>query len=229
MSGALKGVFGGGGIFGALMNVASMAFPPLALANSLANVLVQAIGKAVMQAVSTLIQESGMPKFLGSAIGSMLEKVLGGQMKQTDASADSAVQSDQGVQNWEKDFIEQLSSRIVENARKGVSKENEGKGKAGGKASAGSWLQAIAEAMGSIAGDKASDMVGLSKQMSDLSAAAKGIGKDDTKGQQANAKEFSIVQAKFQAASQEYSILQNTFANAIKSIGEGLAAMGRKG
>jgi hypothetical protein len=120
-----------------------------------------------------------------------------------------------------------LATKIVERSRKGVAREGEAKG--GGKVSSGSWLQAIAEAMGSIMGDKASDMVGLSKEMSNLSTAAKGIKADDTKGQQQNAKDFSIVQAKFQAASQEYSILSNTFSNAIKSIGEGLTSMGRKG
>lgn len=227
MSGALNSVFGGGNIFGSLLSLASLAFPPLALASSMSNLLSQAIGRAVMQAVNTLIQESGMPRFLGNAIGSLVQQVIGGQQQSTDPAADAFVQSQDGVQNWMQKFIEDMSSRIVESARKSVARE--ASSSASGKASSGSWLQAIAEAMGEIMGDKASDMVGLSKQMSDLTSASKGIGKDDTKAQQENAKEFSIVQAKFQATSQEFSMLSNTFANAVKSIGEGLTAMGRKG
>ncbi|HEV8313961.1 MAG TPA: hypothetical protein VGQ23_12905 [Burkholderiaceae bacterium] len=45
MSGALNSVFGGGNILGLALNVASMAFPPLAIANSVANLLTQAIAR----------------------------------------------------------------------------------------------------------------------------------------------------------------------------------------
>lgn len=230
MSGALGSVFGGGNIFSMVMSVASMVFPPLAIANSLSNVLTQAIGTAINQAVDTLVKEFGMPSFVGDAVKGLAGQVLGNQMKDTIPEADEAVANNQGVQDWSQKFIEDLSSKIVESARKGIEKADgkEAKGK-GGKQSAGSWLEAIALAMGTIAGDKAAKMVNLSQKMADLNADGKSIDKDDTQAQQQNAREFSEVQALFQATSQEYSILQNTFANAIKSIGEGLTAMGRKG
>lgn len=247
MSGALSSVFGGGGIFKAVMSIASMAFPPLAIANSLSNLLLQGIGQAVSQAVKTLVSESGMPKFLGNTITNFVDNLLGGQRKETNPAADSAVASNGDVADWMQNFIKELSSNIVESTRKKLDRESEAAGGSSGKKGsgipAGSWLQAIAVAMGEIAGEKASQMVELSKKMADLNddgkkltADLKQIGEKDTKGrgdiqseQQDNARSFAVVQSQFQATSQEFTILQNTFANAVKSIGEGLTAMGRKG
>ena len=250
MSGALKSVFGGGNIFGALLSVASVFFPPLAIAGSLSNLLTTAIGEAVKMAASQLVKQFAMPKFLEGIIGQVVDAVvskLTGQNK-TDPEVDNFVGNDQGVRESMNDFTKELTNKIVESTRKQLDKEAEEKtgGKGGkGKAavSAGSWLQAIAIAMGEIAGDKAAQMVDLSKKMADLNATGKeltgqleGMGKNDQKGradisakQSDNAREFSVVQAQFQATSQEFSILQNTFSNALKSIGEGLTTMGRKG
>lgn len=227
MSGALSNVFGGGNILGLALNMVSLAFPPLAVANSLSNLLTQAIGQAFNKAIDTLVQQFGMPKFVGEMVKNLAGETLGNQMKPSSPDVDAAVAGDPGVQDWMGKFVEDLASKIVESARQGLdSKEARGKE---GKRTAGSWLQAIAMAMGSIAGDKAAQMVELSQKMADLNAAGKEIGKNDTTAQQENARAFSETQSLFQATSQEFSILQNTFANAIKSIGEGLTAMGRKG
>ena len=242
MSGALNSVFGGGNVLGLMMNIASVAFPPMAIANSIGNLLTQAIGSAVKQAVNTLVQEFGMPKFLGSAVNQMVESVVDRQMKSTLPAADAAVSQHQGVQDWMSNFTAQLTDRIIESARKTIdSKAESGSGSAKGKIVAQSWLQAIALAMGEIMGDKAAQLVSLSEQMTKLNADGKGITEQINSAsndksmaklnskQQDNARDFSAVQAQFQAVSQEMSILSNTFANAIKSIGEGLTAMGRKG
>jgi hypothetical protein len=228
MSGALGSIFGGGsgGIFGSLLNIASMVFPPLAIANSLSNLLVSALGTAIKGAVDTLVKEFGMPKFIGDGVKGMLDTVLPQHQKESDPQVDAQVGANKDVQDWMKQFISDSSTKLVEDTRKYAEKK---KSENGGKMSAGSWLQAIAEAMGEIMGSKAADMVGLSKEMAKLNTDGKSIGKDDTQGQKDNAQQFSMVQAKFQAASQEYGILSNTFSNAIKSIGEGLTAMGRKG
>lgn len=250
MSGALKSVFGGGNILGSLLSVASVFFPPLAIAGSLSNLLTSAIGEAVKMAASQLVKQFAMPKFLETMIGQLVESVvskLTGENK-TDPDVDHYVSNDQGVKDTMANFTKELTNRIIESTRKQLDKESEEKsGGKGGKGkttiSAGSWLQAIAIAMGEIAGDKAAQMVELSKKMADLNGTGKELtnqlqatGKKDTKGQadiqskqQDNAREFSVVQAQFQATSQEFSILQNTFSNALKSIGEGLTTMGRKG
>jgi hypothetical protein len=249
MSSALNSVFGGSGI-GSLVNTAlsigGMAFPPLGIANAVSTLLAGGIGQAVGGAVQTLCREAGMPKFVGDIINQVAGQVLGGMMKPVDGGCADHVGGNHGIQDCIKDFVKDLCQKIVEGTRKHMDGE-EGCGGKGGKgksgATAGSWLQAIAIAMGEIAGDKAAQMVDLSKKMSDLNANGQeltgkleGMGKDDSKGrgdiqsqQSDNAREFSVVQAQFQATSQEFSILQNTFSNALKSIGEGLTTMGRKG
>jgi uncharacterized protein YPO0396 len=229
MGSALNSIFGGGNILGLLTSVASMFFPPLAIASSLSNLLTQAVGQAFSQAINQLVQQSGLPKFLGEMIKNMAQQVLGGQQQQSSPEVDQAVGGNQGVKDWLSKFTEDLTSQIVESSRKAMESKQAKEGKGGKKATVSSWLEAIAQAMGEIAGDKAAKMVELSQKMADLNAEGKGISKDDTQAQQANARAFSETQSLFQAASQEFSILQNTFANAIKSIGEGLTAMGRKG
>jgi hypothetical protein len=244
MSSALNSVFGGGGIVGAALNIASVAFPPLGIATSLANMVTQGVGQAVNQAVGTLCREFGMPKFVGDMVRGVVDQVVDRLSQHSDPACDAHVGGQNGVQDLMKDFVRDLCSKIVEATRKNLEGDEscgggKGKGKGTG-ATAGSWLQAIAIAMGQIAGDKASQMVELSKKMSDLNAEGQGLtGKldgasDQDKAkiqsqQQDNAREFSVVQAQFQATSQEFSILQNTFSNALKSIGEGLTTMGRKG
>lgn len=236
MSGALKSVFGGGGIFGALLNVASMMFPPLAIANSLSNLLVNAIGSAVKTAANTLMQEFGMPKFVRDLVNKAVDSVLPGQMKESSPEVDSHVESQAGEAM--KQFQKELSDSVVSYA----SKKMAGEGKSGGKSSAKSWLAAIAEAMGQFLGDKAARMVELSGELTKLNSEGQDLtaqmkGKDqkssaygDLSNQKAdNAREFNRVQAEFQGTSQEYSILSNTFTNAIKSIGEALTTVGRKG
>lgn len=243
MASALNSVFGGGNILGAALNIASCVFPPAALLGSVGNLLTQTIGQAVGQAVNTLCQEFGMPKFVGQMVRDVVDNVVGGMQRGTDPGCDAQVGSNGGIQDFMKNFAKDLSQSIIEGTRKNM-EESEGAG-GGGKgkgkgATAGSWLQAIAIAMGQIAGDKASQMVELSKKMSDLNAngqeltgkldGASDADKSKIQAQQAdNAREFSVVQAQFQATSQEFSILQNTFSNALKSIGEGLTTMGRKG
>lgn len=237
MSGALDSVFGKGGILGAAFNIASTFFPPLAIANSLSNLLVEAVGSAVKTAVDTLMNESGMPKFIRDIVNDVVDQVLPGQRKETDPAVDSFIGSNDNVKNWMDNFVSDLSNQIVENTRKALGQEGEAEGK---KHSAGSWLQAIALAMGEVMGDKAAKLVELSHTMSDLNGTGKGITEDiknadgetkeDLRAEQAqNARDFSETQAMFQATSQEFNMLSNTFSNAIKAIGEGLTTMGRKG
>lgn len=87
-----------------------------------------------------------------------------------------------------------------------------------GGSSEGSWLLAIASAMGEAMGKEAGKMVKLANDMRNA-----GGGSDQEKAQA-----FSQMQAEFQATSQMFSMLQNAFSTALKSIGEGLSSMARK-
>ncbi len=246
MTSLVSSILGDKDIMNLVMGAVTVACPEAAIAMSLLSVVNDATGGGVKQAAQQLTQEFGMPKFASDAVMNLVDDVLGGQQQETDPQADCCVRSDPGVQDWMQNFANDLANKIVECTRKHMENDGpeggKGKGK-GSTATAGSWLQAIAISMGEIAGDKAAQMVDLSKKMSDLNSTGKdltaqlqGLGEKDTKGrgdiqsQQAdNAREFSVVQAQFQATSQEYSILENTFSNALKSIGEGLTTMGRKG
>lgn len=223
MGGALSNVFGGGNILGLVMNIASMVFPPMALATSLANLVTQAVGQAVMSAVTQLVA-SGMPKFLGEAISQMVQNVVSNLTQSSDEQADSAVGSN--FSGDIKSLTEELTEAIVKNAQALMAQDKgDGKSSAGksGKKSATSWLEAIALAMGEAAGNKAAKMVELSNKLADLSSAG-----GSEKAQQQAAKEMNAVNAQFQATSQEYNMLQTAFSTAIKAIGEGLSAMARK-
>jgi hypothetical protein len=225
MSGALNSVLGGGNILGLALNVASMAFPPLGIATSLANMVSQAVGQAVNQAVQQLTQQAGMPKFLGDLIGKVVKEALAGLQQNSQPECDQAAQDNFGGDI--KSLVDDLTKMITEGAQNIMDNckgEKSGKGGKGGKAGAGSWLEAIALAMGEAAGNKAAKMVELSNKLKELSSAG-----GDEKAQQAAAKEMNAVNAQFQAASQEFNMLQSAFSNAIKSIGEGMAQMARKG
>lgn len=260
MSGALKSVFGGSGILGALFSVASICFPPLAITTSLSNLLTLSIGQAVKMAATTLAREFGMPKFLEKIVDQVVNRTVPQLMKPSDDSVDAYVETNPAVRDFMQDTTQDLTHQIVENTRRYIAESQDAKEKATGKRSpvgATSWLEAIAMAMGDIMGDKAAKMVELSQKMADINAAGDEITLklDDLQPvdaklgdkkfssatqnfdvekskieseQQSNARAFSTVQAQFQAVSQEFNLLSNTFNNAIKSIGEGLTTMGRK-
>ena len=232
MSSALNSVFGGGNILGAALNVASMVFPPLGLATSLGNMLTQGVGQAVNQAAQQLIKECGMPKFLGNMIGDLVKDVVKDLTQPSQPQCDQA--AGQNFGNDIGDIIKDLTKTIFENAKSLMDQDKgDGKGCKGGKGGkegagaakgGGSWLEAIATAMGQAAGNKAGKMVELSQKLKELSSAD-----GDEKAQAAAAKEMNVVNAQFQAASQEFNMLQSAFSNSLKALGEGMAQMARKG
>jgi uncharacterized protein YukE len=98
----------------------------------------------------------------------------------------------------------------------GIKGEQQGGGSGGGDGE--SWLEAIARAMGKALGTMAQNLVNESNQLSSLSGNSSGSG----------AQQFQTVMAKFQAHSQLFGMLSDAFANAIKSIGQGMQTMGSK-
>lgn len=238
MGSAVNSILGGGGaggLLGAALNVAGMVFPPLGIATSVANMVTQGVGAAVNMAAQQLVKECGMPKFLGEAIGGIVKDALKDLIKPSHGGCDQAASQQFG--GAIQDLIKDLAKTIRDGAQAILDQDKgDGKGgkcgKGGGKKeSAGSWLEAIAKAMGEAAGNKAAKMVELSSQLKDISARSH-EGMDDkakTDAQAQDAKDMASVNAQFQAASQEFNMLQSAFSNAIKSIGEGMATMARKG
>jgi hypothetical protein len=166
-----------------------------------------------------------MPKFLGDAIGNIVKNVVQDLCHPPQHGCDEAAQKNFGGDV--KSLVDELTKSIFD-AAKNIMEQDKGDGKCksgkGGKKAAGSWLEAIAQAMGEAAGNKAAKMVELSNKLQEISGAG-----GDQQAQQDAAKEMNVVNAQFQAASQEFNMLQSAFSNAIKGIGEGMAQMARKG
>jgi len=231
MSSALSSVFGGGNILNIAMSVASIAFPPLGLATSLSSMLAQGVGQAVTGAAQQLCQQAGMPKFVSDIVGQVVGDVMKQVCPQTNPQCDQAAQQEFG--GGVGDLIKQLTQQIFDGAKQIMDQGDDHKCKGHGKGgkSGNSWLEAIAEAMGKAAGDKAAKLVEFSNKLSEIAGRDhSGLSGDDlTKAQQQDARDQSEANAQFQTASQEFNMMQSTFSNAIKSIGEGISTMARKG
>lgn len=194
---------GGGNILGMLMNVASMMFPALQLANSLFNMIGQAVGEGIKGAIDQLMKESGLPKFMGEALKKLVDEVFGANQKETNPAADKAMQEQYGDQM--QALSKGVQQSIVDEANKA---KEETSGNAGSSTSKGGWLVALAKAFGKIA-DKAAH---------ELKTAGENLTNE-------NPSEM----LEYQAKSQEFSQMMNTFTNAIKTIGEAEANTVRKG
>lgn len=189
----------GGGIFGALLNVASMFFPPLAMLGSLTNMLTQAFGEAIKGAVEQLGKEAGMPKFLQDLVKKIVDGALQGAKQDSTAETDNAAQQQAGGD------VNNLRDQVQQNLVNGTMDNMKGK-----KGSAKSWLEALAAALG----DELNKQAAKLEQMSN---AITGSGTDQPKQM-----------TELQAASQRFSFMMNAVDQVIKAIGEALAAAARK-
>jgi hypothetical protein len=236
MSGALKSVFGGGDILGALNNIGSMLFPPLAIANSLSNMLTSAIGGAINGAVDKLTQDLGMPKFLGNMIKDMVSNLLPNHMNPGDQQSGDMLKDKVG--NKFDDFQKELTSDIVDAFKKYKGEEDKksgegygggkggkgGKGGASGSGGAGgtggkSWFVALMQALGEVQNKQAAKLEKLSKEVSD----ALGAGDDSAGSKQA---QFDKME-EFKAEGKLQDVLANVTKSIGDSIGQALATAGR--
>lgn len=200
MSGALGSVFGGGNIFSMVMSVASMVFPALQMANSLFNMLGQAVGGAIKGAMDQLVQQ-GMPKFIGEAVKGLVDQIIGSNQKPTEPAVDQAMQDKFGDQM--QTFTDNLTQAIIQDVNE--AREGEEAKSSSGK---GGWLVALAKAFGKIADKAAKELEQQGKNLN-----------------QENPSEM----IEYQAKTQEFSQMMSTFTNAIKTIGEANAQTVRKG
>lgn len=235
MGSAVSSVFGGGGsggILGSLGGIVGGIFGgPIGamIGQAIGGMLQQAIGGGLNSAVDTLVKEHGMPKFLGDEVKGTIGRVMGQQQAQSQqgvsAEAQATAQQNFGgaVQQWQNDFASQIVQGVLDQLRS----QGGGNGKGSAKASGGGWLQAIASVMGSALGSKAKEMVNLSQQINDASAAKAGA-KAGSSEQSEQADKFNKLMTEFQATSQEYNYLNSVFTTALKGLGEALSTMARK-
>ena len=241
--GLLGGLMGGGGAQGGgLLGtvgglVGTMFGGPIGgmIGSAIGNALQGAVGDATNQAAQQLHKEDGMPKFLVDEIKNVVRDAVEGlKNKDVDPATEEAVKCEHG-DKFEA-FTKELTKTIVDAVRNEMKNGNgsgdcveEGGGKSGkgGKSSGGSWMQAIAKAMGDVMGQKAKRMVELSNDISQKTASAGD--KNMTEGDKAQAAaDTQKLNTEFQATGQEFNLLQTTFSTAIKTIGEGMASVARK-
>lgn len=239
MSGALNSVLGGGGggLLSAIGGIVGGAFGgPLGamIGQAVGNLLQDQIGKSVNEGVNELQQQHGMPKFIGDQIKDTAGQTLAGLRNNSVPADVEAFAKDKFGAKLEQ-FGDSFKSDLVSNVLRLRGLDSE-------EGSGGGWLQAIAKAMGKTLGQKASELVEMSAEMSALNdergnktdlGGLTGDAKKSAQTEQAskdadNAQQFNETMTKFQATSQEYSMLNNTFSTAIKALGEALGSMARK-
>lgn len=221
---------GGGGLLGAIGGVVGGIFGgPLGsmIGQALGNMVQGAVGEATSQAVDTLQKEHGMPKFLADMVKSKISEAIQGLQ---DGGVDQGTQEqvNNSTRGGREEFVQSMADDIVKSVMDNMAKmrkdgleasdEDRAQAKRGGKKGSGSWLEALAKAMGEQLGKKAAKMVELGDK---IASTAGGEGKEAAK---ANAEATT----EMQATSQMFNLMQSAFSNAIKSIGEGLTQMSRK-
>jgi hypothetical protein len=208
MSGALNQVFGGGGILGAAMNIASMCFPPLAMANALNNMLGGAIGNAINAGIDQLCKDLGMPKFIANMVKDAVGQALGQNQKPVDKECGDAVKDKCG--NAFDKFEKELCSDFQDSFKKYKCECDKAGGNGGPKGGGKSWFVALMQALGEIQNKQSEKIEKLSKEVSDVL----GAGDESSGSKQA---QFDKME-EFKAEAK----LQEVFANVTKSIGDAI-------
>lgn len=223
--GGIGGGGGAGGILGAVGGIVGGIFGgPLGamIGQAIGNMLQQAVGDATKQAVDTLQKEHGMPKFLADEVKSKVDSIIGGLLQPV--SADAAHTASQQFGAHFEEFKNDLAASLVKMVKEQLEGQDDGgtktSGSKGGAATkGGSWLEALAKAMGNTLGNKAAKMVELGDK---IAQTAGGEGKEAAKANTEATMEM-------QATGQMFNLMQNAFSSAIKNIGEGLSQAARKG
>ncbi len=229
----LSGIFGGGAGGADAIGKAIQGFSPANVLNAAANLVNANNGNAVKESASRLHKEEGMPKFIQDAINQAVDKILKQNEKPTDACCQQQL-GDATKDGLKKEF-DDLVKKLLDNVRKQLGEESKdatgeasGSGQGGkSKKPAGSWLMAIARAMGEVLGEKAGKMVELSDKVSAAAQEQKGAGKDE-EAKSAAAADMTAAQTELQGVSQEYKLLTESINTVVKGIGEALSNLGRK-
>jgi uncharacterized protein YPO0396 len=223
----LIGLLGGSKILGAVLQGIGKLLPKSDLMNSLSNGLVKALGSAIKQGVDTLVKQFGMPKFLGELLKKAVDHAVTEHTKPSSAEADQAVEHHCGseIKNWANDLVKDLVDKTLEKLKSDSAGGKDCK-KAGGKATASSWLSAISAAMADAITAKAHKMIDLSNQIKELSE--KKIDQKDQNAVKQNAGEITAANADMNAASKEFDLLSNTLKNMVDTIGRATAEVAKR-
>ncbi len=187
-----------------------------------ASIAMKAIGTAIAQQV---IQQLGQQLGLPPAVINMAQQAFSSATGQPFSRAGSIAETVSGLAEQfnltpsQAGQLERSAEFDVQEMLKSLTKASaEGKAKAerGGKDGGGSYLRRIAEAMAKAMDGKIEEMDSLAKRM------------DGVKHQKGKT-DSTQIQTDLQVATQEFSMMMQSTANIIKTIGEGMSNMSRKG
>jgi len=212
---------------------ATVAFPEVAIASSLTNVLAQGFGGAIGSAVQGLMQGGGMPGFIGNGIMDVVKGVVDQLTQHGNQDCDDHVRQQGGndLQNFFQDFASKLQQCALENMRNdGCDETKGGRGGKGGKAGStgGSWYEALAKALGQALDAQTDKIKDLSAKVGALNDQAKGIDPKDTQASKQNDSDKASTMTDLQAASQKLSFMMSAASDVLKTIGQALNQMAGK-
>jgi len=211
---------------------ASVAFPEVAIASSLTNVLAQGFGGAIGSAVQGLMQGGGMPSFIGNGIMDVVKGVVDQLTQHGNQDCDNAVsqQCGNGLQDFFHDFANKLQQCALQNMNEGCEGgKGHGKGgKAGGSSEGGSWYEALAKALGQALDAQTDKIQDLSKKVGALNDQAQSIDSSDTKATKQNDSDKASTMTDLQAASQKLSFMMSAASDVLKTIGQAINQMAGK-
>ena len=246
-----------GGIVKTLVNpvsLAQIAMGPAGWASLAVRTIGVAIGKEVIQQLG---QKLGLPQSMISMAQTAFSAAAGGGRPDLASVLGRAAPSSVGdavnlvarqfnfspaqegnLARSANNMTSMLLTEMFEKAKAETEKPEALEKPEAGTARKGSWLQALAEAMGAIVDDKMDEITDLSDKITKQNASNKkftdGVGAKEanvkvTGEMQSNQTKLGTLTSKLQAATQEMSIMQNTISNALKTIGEAQSGMARKG
>lgn len=207
-----------GGVFKSLVNPATLmqlAMGPAGWASIAMRTVMTAVAQQVIQQVG---QRMGLPQsVIGLAQQAFTAASGTGDLgKMTVANAVSQLGQQFGLSPKQEGELAREANDVVGKLVDSMLKKVRQSGKEeSGSAEGESRLVALAKALGSL----------IDKKMDDIIAKSKALDADKANG----GKQQATISAEIQALSQEISFISNALNNSIKSIGEALTTMARKG
>jgi uncharacterized protein YukE len=187
----------------------------------------QAVSQMATQAFSSGLSQTNLPASTQSAATSAFSSAFNGATgsaggsSQTSQSVFDAAYRNGGLAQSTQQVSSSIASLI--NAL-GATGQQSSSGSGGSSGATGdNWMEAIAKAMGDALGKLSQQVVDESQQLDSLAGSSSGSSSSGS-----GAEEFQSTMAKFQADSQTLGMLSDAFANAIKSIGQGMQTMASK-
>lgn len=207
-----------GGVLGSVVNPVSLmqlAMGPAGWASLAVRTLGAAIGQQVLQQLG---EKMGLPQGIIDIAKSSFSAAVGGAPASI-ADAVSTVgngifsPAQQGAMTRElSQQAENIAEKLFTASREGSDRAKT-EGSRNGKVGSGNWLRAIAEVMAQSMDSKIEEMQSLAQ----------------TYDSQSKNNKSTKTMTDLQVATQEFSYIMQSTTNMIKTIGEGLSTMARKG